>query len=149
MRFLSGAGELLWGGLVSGAWAATASGSGAVGVSPSGGSLVKGSTDSTGEPGGRSEQVLMVRARRRCWPMCVRFREKLFLFLDPLTFAGFIPGSSLISRSGCKRQFNVTTRPLCLQVTCYTGDLAFLQLGFCVFSRLLPVRQLGNLPSQV
>lgn len=76
------------------------SGSGAVGVSPSRVSLVSGSTGSTGELGGKSEQVLMVRARRRCWPMCVRFLEKLFLFLEPLTFAGFKPGSSLTSRSG-------------------------------------------------
>lgn len=66
VRFLSGAGELLCGGLVSGAWQEMASGSGAVGVSPSGASLVGGSADSTGEPGGRSEQVLIVRARRRC-----------------------------------------------------------------------------------
>lgn len=78
-----------------------ASGSGAVGVSPSGASLVRGSTDSMGEPGGKSEQELMVRARRRCWPICVRFLEKLFLFLEPFTLAGFNPGSSFTSRSGC------------------------------------------------
>lgn len=88
---------------MSGAWEAMASGSGAVGVSPSGVSLVSGSTDSAGEPGGKSEQALMVRARRRCWPMCVRFLEKLFLFLEPLTFAGFNPGSSFTSRSGYQR----------------------------------------------
>lgn len=66
VRFLSGAGELLCGGLVSGAWEAMASGSGAVGVSPSGTSFAGGSEGSIGEPGGKSEQVLMVRARRRC-----------------------------------------------------------------------------------
>lgn len=66
VRVLSGAGELLWGGLLSGGWAETASGSGAAGASPSGASLLGGSTGSTGEPGVRSEQVLMVRARRRC-----------------------------------------------------------------------------------
>lgn len=124
MRFLSGAGELLCGGLESGAWEEMASGSGAVGVSPSGASLVRGSTDSAGEPGGKSEQALMVRARRRCWPMCVRFLEKLFLFLAPLTFAGFSPGSSLTSRSGWKSSRHVficieTIQhvPLCLLVT--------------------------------
>ena len=104
VRFLSGAGELLCGGLVSGAWEEMASGSGAAGGSPSGTSLVRGSTDSAGEPGGKSEQALMVRARLRCWPMWVRFLEKLFLFLDPLTFAGFSPGSSFTSRSGFKRE---------------------------------------------
>lgn len=51
---------------MSGAWEETVSGSGAVGISPSGASLVGGSTDSIGEPGGKSEHVLMVRARRRC-----------------------------------------------------------------------------------
>lgn len=107
MRILSGAGELLCGGLVSGAWEAMASGSGAVGISPSGASLVRGSTDSIGEPGGRSEQALMVRARRRCWPMCVRFLEKLFLFLEPLTLAGFNPGSSFTSRSGYEKDRRV------------------------------------------
>lgn len=83
------------------------SGSGAVGVSPSGASFVRGSTGSAGELGGKSEQVLMVRARRRCWPMCVRFREKLFLFLEPLTFAGFKPGSSFTSRSGYEKDRQV------------------------------------------
>lgn len=103
MRFLSGAGEWLCGGLASGAWEEMVSGSGAMGGSPSGASLLRGSTDSVGEPGGKSEQALMVRARRRCCPMCVRFLEKLFLFLEPLTLAGFIPGSSFTSRSGYKR----------------------------------------------
>lgn len=84
-----------------------ASGSGAVGISPSGASLVRGSKDSTGEPGGRSEQVLMVRALRRCWPMCVRFLEKLFLFLEPLTLAGFNPGSSFTSKSGFEKEGRV------------------------------------------
>lgn len=107
LRFLSGAGELLCGGLVSGAWEVMASGSGAVGVSPSGASLVRGSADSIGEPGGKSEQVLMVRARRRCWPMCVRFLEKLFLFLEPLTFAGFNPGSSFTSRIGYEKDSRI------------------------------------------
>lgn len=54
---------------MSGACVEMASGSGTVGVSPSGASLVTGSTDSVGELGGRSEQVLIVRARRRCCPM--------------------------------------------------------------------------------
>lgn len=54
---------------MSGACVEMASGSGTVGVSPSGASLVTGSTDSAGELGGRSEQVLIVRARRRCCPM--------------------------------------------------------------------------------
>lgn len=107
VRFLSGAGELLCGGLASGAWEGMASGSGAVGVSPSGTSLVGGSEGSIGEPGGKSEQVLMVRARRRCWPMCVRFLEKLFLFLEPLTLAGFNPGSSFTSRIGYKTNSRV------------------------------------------
>lgn len=88
---------------MSGAWEVMASGSGAVGVSPSGTSLVGGSEGSIGEPGGKSEQALMVRARRRCWPMCVRFLEKLFLFLEPLTLAGFNPGSSFTSRIGYKK----------------------------------------------
>lgn len=66
LRCRSGAGEQLCGGLVSGASSGMASGSGAAGASPSGASLVSGSTDSVGEPGARSEQVLMVRARRRC-----------------------------------------------------------------------------------
>lgn len=88
---------------MSGAWEEITSGSGTLGVSPSGASLVRGSTDSAGEPGGKSEQVLMVRARLRCWPMCVRFLEKLFRFLEALTLAGFNPGSSFTSRSGCKR----------------------------------------------
>lgn len=66
LRVLSGAGELLWGGLLSGGWTATVSGSGAEGGSPSGASLLGGSTGSIGEPGVRSEQVLIVRARRRC-----------------------------------------------------------------------------------
>lgn len=88
---------------MSGAWQEMASGSGAVGVSNSEASLVGGSTDSTGEPGGKSEQVLMVRARRRCWPMCVRFLEKLFLFLELLTLAGFNPGSSFTSTIGYEK----------------------------------------------
>lgn len=67
VRFRSGAGELLWGGLLSGACEQMASGSGGGAVSPpSGVSLAGGSTDSAGEPGGRSEQALMVLARRRC-----------------------------------------------------------------------------------
>lgn len=102
---------------MSGAWEETVSGSGAAGISPSRASLVGGSTDSTGEPGGKSEHVLMVRARRRCWPMCVRFLEKLFLFLEPLTLAGFNPGSSLTSRIGCKtdsRIFKTTYDKFCL-----------------------------------
>lgn len=103
LRFLSGAGELLWGGLLSGACEQTASGSGRGGVSsPSGASLAGGSTDSAGELGCRSEQVLMVLARRRCWPMCVRFLEKLLRFLEPFTLAGLRPGSSLTSSIGCK-----------------------------------------------
>lgn len=66
LRVLSGAGELLWGGLLSGGWTEMVSGSGAEGGSPSGASLLGGSTGSIGEPGVRSEQVLIVRARRRC-----------------------------------------------------------------------------------
>lgn len=88
---------------MSGVWEGIASGSGAVSISPSGASLGRDSRDSIGEPGGKSEQVLMVRARRRCCPMCVRFLEKLFLFLEPLTFAGFNPGSSFTSRSGYEK----------------------------------------------
>jgi len=103
MRCLSGAGELLCGGLLSGASAGRDSGSGAEGMSPSMPSLDIGSKDSVGEPGAKSEQVLMVRVRRRCWPMCVRFLEKLFLFLELLTLAGFNPGSSLTSRSGYEK----------------------------------------------
>ena len=106
-RFLSGAGELLCGGLESSAWKAMVSGSIALEISPSGESLDMGSIDSVGEPGAKSEQVLMVRARRRCWPMCVRFLEKLFLFLEDLTFACFSPGSSLTSRSGCDEDSQV------------------------------------------
>lgn len=82
---------------------ASGSGGGAVSAASSA-SLARGSTDSTGDPGGRSEQALMVLARRRCWPMCVRFREKLLRFLEPFTLAGFRPGSSFTSNIGCKRR---------------------------------------------
>lgn len=70
MRLLSGAGELLCGGLLSGTCEGKASGSGAEGASPSGASLLRGSiAASAGELGVKSEQELMVRALRRCWPM--------------------------------------------------------------------------------
>lgn len=54
-----------------------------------------------------SEQVLMVRARRRCCPMWVRLREKLFLCLLPRSLAGvglLRPGSSFTSSRGWERQ---------------------------------------------
>lgn len=94
---------------MSGAWEGMSSSSGAVGISPSGASLGRGSTESIGDPGGKSEQALMVRARRRCWPMCVRFLEKLFLFLEPFTLAGFNPGSSFTSRSGYDKESRIIT----------------------------------------
>lgn len=102
-----GTGEPLCGGLTSGAQVGGASGSGAEGASPSSVSPANGSKASPGDPGGRSEQALAVRVRRLCWPMCVRFLEKLFLCLLRLTLAGFWPGSSFtVSSSGWTFQNN-------------------------------------------
>jgi hypothetical protein len=92
---------------VSGAWEERASGSGSLEASTSRLSLARGSRSSPGEPGGMSEQVLMVRARRLCCPMWVRLREKLFLCLLPRSLAGaglLRPGSSFTSSRGWERQ---------------------------------------------
>lgn len=101
----------VWGGLAvaSGTWVGGASVSGTAPVSPSCVSAISCvSRASPGDAGGGSEQALAVRVRRLCCPMCVRFREKLFLCLFRLTFAAFWAASSF---TGSNNGWTSKTQP--------------------------------------